>query len=147
MNHFVYAMKSTDPAPAAGGETDSWFYAYKWNVGGPAFVPLPRELDYYPPGEEHTTLWFVMDRRLLGCVRVSSVAPSFGGHLELHYDTRLIQEMPEEAPPVVVLQATGRADNQATFDELKRAMDAQYPPRNHIPQDEPTTVGLPAAEV
>ncbi len=133
MNHFIYSMVATDKAPAAGGDTKSWFYYYKWDVGGLAYVPVPEELlaDYEEVPVD--TLRFVMDTKLLGCVCVAEILPAFSGGVELHYDTNMIQVQPEAAPEIRVLGTTGRisagSEAQSMLDTLKRSMDAQYPPR------------------
>lgn len=70
MKHFVYAMKGSDPAPAAGGDTRSWFMHYKWSAEGEAFVPLTAAV--IPPSAGDL-LWFVLDGQLLGCVMLIRV--------------------------------------------------------------------------
>lgn len=129
MNHFIYAMNSSDPAPAAGGDTKSWFYFYKWDVGGFAFVPLSEDdaVGYVPTSKDR--LWFVMDGRILGCVEVHSFLPSLNCEIELHYDTRLIRVTPDTVE-LNASEKTGIAADQSTYEALKRSFDAQYPYRD-----------------
>ena len=49
MSHFIYAMNSVDPAPAADGDTKSWFEYYKWDVDDFAFVPVHRDPRHQAP--------------------------------------------------------------------------------------------------
>ncbi len=134
MNHFLYAMTSTAPAPAAGGDTKSWFYYYKWDVEGLAFVPVAEELLDADEPAHIDTLWFVMDGVPLGCCPVHSIMPSLGGPVELHYDTRLIQVLPADVLPTTLPYSTGLipsdSDEQKLFDNLKKRVDKTYPPRD-----------------
>lgn len=134
MNHFIYVMKSTDPAPAAGGDTKSWFEHYKWDVDGIAFVPVPEGMLVDLESRPVDVLWFVMDNLVLGCAPIHACMPSLSGKIELHYDTRLIQEA--GTPKLEYNNPTGRCGNDALFDEIKRTFDAMYPPRDQILADE-----------
>lgn len=130
MNHFVYAMRSTDPAPAAGGDTKSWFEYYKWDVDGLAFVPVAEEkLEGYVP-HSADLIWFVMDDKLLGCCRVHTIMPSLSGAVELHYDTRLMQEAPVPLALDNVTWTTGFSTDKKLLDGLKQSFDATCPPRD-----------------
>ncbi len=132
MNHFIYAMKSSDPAPAAGGDTKSWFEYYKWDVDGHAFIPYPdAALGFEHPNS--IILWFVMDGVLLGCVPVDGFMPCLqDGIIEFHYDTRHMQVAPtgEHAYTFGDQVRTGKAADQSLFTALKQTFDAQHPPRN-----------------
>lgn len=131
MNHFIYAMKSTDPAPAAGGDTKSWFEYYKWDVDGHAYIPFPEAALIGIEPNTASTLWFVMDGALLGCVPVDAFMPCLQDDVvELHYDTRAMQVAPEGPPERELNWVTGVAGDQNLMDVLKRSFDAQYPPRN-----------------
>ncbi len=135
MNHFIYSMVAADKAPAAGGDTKSWFYYYKWDVDDRAYVPAPEgalDVDEPPAG---MTLWFVMDTKLIGYVPVLKVLPAFSGGIELHYDTREIQVVPEAGAPEITL-ATGPAfEWEKMLDKLKAELDKTCPPRNQtLPQ-------------
>lgn len=93
MRHFVYTMRSEDPAPAGDGDTGSWFRHYKWAVDDQVFVPKrypfldATEVDY---------LWFSLDGVLLGGVPLDAVdTPSTPTQRqELSYHTKKILEMP-----------------------------------------------------
>lgn len=126
MNHFIYAMNSEDPAPATGGDTKSWFFHYKWDVDDFTYVPVSEHLLI---GEDPDVLWFIMDKVLLGCVHVHAMIPALQGNAELHYHTGLIQVAPEGLYSDLN-HNTGRAPVGDTFDKLKAAFDAQYPPRD-----------------
>lgn len=95
MNTYVYSMKSDDPAPATGGDTRSWFYYYKWDVGGDAYVPFPQEsLANSEEPQAGDLLWFFMDGKPLGYVHVDFVSSGFSTDaVELHYDTDKIQKL------------------------------------------------------
>ena len=140
MNHFIYAMNADDPAPAAGGDTKSWFEYYKWDVGGRAFVPVPEAslIDH----ELHSVdvVWFIMDGVLLGCCTVDSMMPSLNDQVELHYDTDNMQ-VPPKGAYVGIPHKTGRAPDAGPYDMLKRLFDAQHPPR----REQATAEDLPAA--
>lgn len=131
MNHFIYAMKSADPAPAAGGDTKSWFEYYKWDVDGGSFVPVSQEcLEGYEIGKgELDLLWFAMDGRFLGCTPILALEPAFSGNMEMHYDTRLTQVLPEGLN-IYTGESTGRAVDQKILDTLKSSFDGLYPPRD-----------------
>lgn len=140
MNHFIYAMNSSDPAPASGGNTKSWFEYYKWDVDGQAYVPVKEDdLIGFEPGPGNV-LWFVMDSTILGCVPIIAAMPTLSDVVELHYDTRLMQVAGGLALMVSADVKTGKAANQPLFDTLKRRFDAQHPPRNQAAAE-----GLPQA--
>jgi len=40
MEHFLYGIDATLPAPATGGTAGSWFRYYKWDAQGELFVPV-----------------------------------------------------------------------------------------------------------
>jgi hypothetical protein len=128
MNHFIYAMNADDPAPAAGGDTKSWFEYYKWDVGGHAYVPVPEAalIDYEFRSVD--VVWFIMDGELLGCCHVDALHPSLNDKVELHYDTENMQVAPKGAY-IAIPHATGRAPDAEPYNILKRLFDAQYPPR------------------
>ena len=143
MNHFIYAMNSTDPAPATGGDTKSWFEYYKWDVDGCAYVPVSESLIVDMDWNVLSTLWFVMDDVILGCVRIDSFMPCLQGDtVELHYNTKFMQVAPTGALAYTFggNATTGKADDPSLFDALKRTFDAQYPPRNQAAAE-----GLPTA--
>lgn len=129
MNHFIYAMTSTDRAPATGGDTKSWFEYYKWDVDDFAYVPVGE--DVLPDYELNAVdlLWFVMDGDILGCVPVQNIIPSLQGSVELHYHTQDIQVGPTGALAFKTHEKTGRVGNPDTYEALKRRFDAEFPPR------------------
>lgn len=140
MNHFIYAMNSSDPAPATGGDTKSWFEYYKWDVGGHAYVPVPEAalLDY--EAQSVDVVWFLMDGELLGCCPVDAIHPSLNEKVELHYDTDNMQ-VPPRGAYIDIQHATGRAPDAGPYDMLKRLFDAQYPSR----KEQSAAQDLPAA--
>lgn len=130
MNHLIYSMTSTDPAPATGGDTKSWFEYYKWDVDGHAYIPFPEAELIGIEANVPSTLWFIMDGVLLGCVPVDGFMPCLQADVvELHYDTRAMQVAPTEVPERRLNWATGRAGDTNLMEVLKRSFDAQYPPR------------------
>lgn len=142
MDHFIYAMNSKDPAPAAGGDTKSWFLHYKWDVDDFTFVPVPEDklIDFSTEGlGKPTTLWFVLDEVILGCAPIHAFMPSLNGSVELHYDTRLMQVKPEGVE-LTTPDKTGMAPDRSLYEALKRSFDAQYPPRDQVLAAEPGLV-------
>ncbi len=132
MNHFIYSMKSTDRAPAAGGDMKSWFEYYKWDVDGHTFIPMPEDVvGELEPGAT-SILWFAMDGILLGCVPVEGFHPtlSMEGQVELHYNTQLMQVAPTGDLAIITKDQTGRIANRAAYDDLKKHFDVRHPPRN-----------------
>lgn len=129
MNHFIYAMKADDPAPATGGDTKSWFEYYKWDVGGHAFVPVPESALTDLEFQALEVVWFIMDGELLGCCKVDAVHPSLSNNMvELHYNTENMQVAAKGAY-IDIQHTTGRAPIDEPYDMLKRLFDVQYPPR------------------
>lgn len=130
MRHFVYAMNGKDPAPAAGGDTKSWFFFYKWDVGGLAFVPLApaQEVELPTAGD---LLWFVMDQNPLGYVPVEEVIAIDGGGHELHYDTRKIIGPGESLQQYNCTAATGMAHEAMAdfFSKLRGQFFKAFPAR------------------
>lgn len=130
MKHFVYAMNGSKPAPASGGLTKDWFFHYKWDVGGEAFVPVPDSIVGEAPAAGDL-IWFFMDTHPLGYAVVSRTQedPS-NGFLEVYYDTQEIQAGSTDdttySCPYVTGTATG--DVSSFLDSLKRHFDT-YPKR------------------
>ena len=93
--HFIYVMTSSDPAPASGGDTGSWFRYYKWDVEGEAFVPFPPEtLENSPLPAEGDTLWFVLDGACLGCAPVVRAdSANMQGVVEVYYNAQCRREL------------------------------------------------------
>jgi hypothetical protein len=139
MRYFVYAMNGKDPAPAAGGDTESWFFFYKWDVGGDAFVPLASE----PKGGLPVAgdlLWFVLDEVPIGYAPVVSVMEVDGGGYEIHYDTQKIIGPGKVVSALNVPHRTGlaRQESMAQLTSIKRHYDTVYPARpSSAPQPVP----------
>lgn len=135
MNHFIYSMNASDPAPASGGDTKSWFFYYKWDVDDFAYVPVDEEdfHGYELQGNGKDLLWFVMDKMVLGVVCISSVMPSLDGKVELHYDTRkLLGCIETSAGMLPVDEKTGRPSDPATFNKLYEYFGAVVPTRQTL---------------
>ncbi len=91
MKQYIYNMRAEARAPAGGMLTEVWFFTYKWDVDGEAFVPFePGALNERPqPGD---LLWFRMDQRILGYVPVQEVrGDDLSCYTEVCYDTREIR--------------------------------------------------------
>jgi hypothetical protein len=130
MRHFVYAMNGKDPAPAAGGDTESWFFFYKWDVGGDAFVPLAAE----PSGGLPVAgdlLWFVLDKVPLGYAPIDHISEVDGGGYEIHYDTQKIIGPGKVVSAFCVLHKTGVVGQEAStqFVSVKQHYDNTCPAR------------------
>lgn len=91
MRHFIYAMDGSKPALAGGGDTESWFLYYKWNVGGEAFVPVPAEVGEMP--EAGDLLWFLLNMYVIGYVEVLCTREDSAvlGTFEVVYNTQDIR--------------------------------------------------------
>ena len=132
MRHFVYAMKSTDKAPAGGGLTHNWFMHYKWDVDDETYVPYVQPEGAALP-TEGDTIWFVEDQFLLGCARITRVTEDpLNDRHEIYYDTRDLQDFQGQktvstAQPSGVVHAPSSVN---FFDELKRHMDVLHLPRS-----------------
>lgn len=86
MKHFLYVMKSEDPAPAGGGDTRSWFYYYKLNAGPDVFVPFPEHVGTSPAAGD--TLWLIMNNRIVGFTPITRVsADPINDRVEVFYDS------------------------------------------------------------
>lgn len=146
MNHFIYAMRSEAPAPASGGTTHGWFFYYKWDIDDLAYVSVLEDMLLGCDLSVGDTLWFVMDKLILGCVAIELVMPDpLNSRVELHYDTRRIQVAPvldlsdAHLRAIRVSHETGHASDQVFYEALKRSFDAQYPPRNQTNESLPQT--------
>jgi hypothetical protein len=129
--HFVYAMDSDAPAPASGGKTGPWFFHYKWDVDGEAFVPFPEMCFVSEANDpsfpvEGDVLWFVLDRRPIGYAPVlRSMADELNHFVEVYYDTRQIRETTYPTETGYVSDPTQRL----VLAELKQFVDDRCPPR------------------
>jgi len=141
MNHFIYSMNSVDPAPATGGDTKSWFFYYKWDVDGMAYVPVPEDdFEGYELGGGRDLLWFLMDKMVLGFVPIVSIMPSLDGKVELHYDTReLLDCIETSAGMLPVDEKTGRPSDPGTFNKLYEYFEAVVPTRRTLREKAGTT--------
>ena len=133
MKHFIYYMTGTDPAPASGGDTKSWFMYYKWDVDGEAFVPFPESsLSKDVVVEPGDRLWFIMDGFPIGCVPILRTAPDpLNNAIEFHYDTRKMQEALHDRSHVV-RTTTGLAENELAeqMQLVSARFDSMHPPRS-----------------
>lgn len=90
MQHYIYLMNGSDPAPAGGGDTKSWFEYYKVGTGPDVFVPFTAE---QLPEEERPNvgdlLWFIMDGFPTGVTKITGalVDPMHWGSVEVFYDS------------------------------------------------------------
>jgi hypothetical protein len=139
MSHFVYAMKSKDPAPVGGGTTEGWFLRYKWDVDDEAYVPVPTLQPGVPWPQVGDTIWFVMDRAPLGCAVITKVQEDpLNDRHELWYDTRVLQDFQGQRM-YHTSQATGVVTTDSSvafFNGLKSHVDGMYRPRsNTAPQE------------
>lgn len=83
MRHHLYRLTGSDPAPASGGDTRSWFYFYKWDVDGESFLLSTPETSSAEPGD---WLWVVLDQQLVGVVQVTDVREDLqSGQQELYF--------------------------------------------------------------
>lgn len=133
MRHLVFSMSSKDKPPAGDGTIEGWFFFYKWDVGGEAYVPLT---GVEVPTEGETTLWFLLDGKVLGCAPVSRFQEdAMNDRLEVCYDTQKILDLSKRGT-VGTVHLTGLVDacssSQRFFDELLRYMEASVPPREVV---------------
>lgn len=121
MKHFVYSMKGEDLPPAGDGTTSGWFYYYKWDVDGEAYMPFPENLatgEASPePGD---LLWFVMDGNLLGYVPLTEARhDQLNQRVEFCYDTNRIMALPLPPPPVQLRVDTGMVTTEEALGKLE----------------------------
>lgn len=130
MQNFVYAMNGSAPAPASGGTTKSWFFHYKWDVGGEAFVPVPVLAGEMPKSGD--LIWFVMDKHPIGYAPVVRTQEDpMNDCVEVYYDTQEIRAGSIEDTTFSCEWPTGMASGSAArfLGELKRMFDSKYPKR------------------
>ena len=136
MSHFVYAMKSTDKAPAGDGTTATWFKYYKWDVDDETYVPYQPSEDAVRP-VANDVVWFVEDLHVLGCAKITKVVEgALHDRLEIWYDTRELQDFLGQRT-VSTAQPGGVVTDKSSiafFEELKKRMDVLYKPRSALAQ-------------
>lgn len=146
MRHFVYSMNGQGNAPATGGDTESWFFFYKWDTGGDAFVPFPLDVEGGEP-VAGDLLWFVMDQKILGYAPVASIVEvsameGMEAHIEVHYDTQRIigpgQKLDSERYALPTGMVTG--DALARLIRLQERYVLDFPAR---PSSAPPPVPAP----
>jgi len=141
MQHFVYAMNGSMPAPASGGTTRAWFFHYKWDTGGEVFVPVPELVGKMPePGD---LLWFLMDTHPIGYAPVLRTQEDPGnGFVEVYYDTQDIRAGSTDDLTYSCSYSTGLATGSIVkfFEELKQAFDLRFSKR---PEATPPPVPAP----
>lgn len=126
--HILYAMKSADKAPAAGGDMKSWFLYYKFDVDDEVYVPVvPTEqvvidsedmkktetYSGFVNAGEGDHIWFAMDGVLLGYAKILRVIEDMiNSRHEVWYDAGKAVRFPdahvEDVRPALVPYATGR---------------------------------------
>jgi len=90
MQHYIFAMRAGEPAPAGRGDTKSWFEYYKMGNGPHTFVPFPVDSigeDEHPSAGD--ALWFAMDDFLIGVTQVTGIQAGslLSSALEVYYDS------------------------------------------------------------
>lgn len=130
MRYFVYAMNGKAPVPAAGGDTESWFFLYKWDTGGDAFVPVPASLEKSLP-VAGDLLWFVLDQVPIGFVPVTKIEQVDSGDYEVHYDTQKIIGPGKVVSSFLFPEPTGivKPAMVDALQRLQRHYSVTYPPR------------------
>lgn len=126
MQHYIFAMRAGEPAPAGHGDTKSWFEYYKVGNGPHTFVPFPFgsivEDELPSPGDR---LWFAMDGFLTGVTAITSTETGCfaDSKLEVYYDSDKISPVIAGGPPVVPV--TGKVTPQllaAWYDDILQLM-------------------------
>ena len=146
-------MNGKAPAPAAGGDTDSWFFFYKWDTGGDAFVPIPSSLGKNLPvvGD---LLWFVLDLVPIGFVPVTKIEQMDNGDYEVHYDTQKIIGPGKVVSSFLFQDPTGivKPASVEALQRLQHHYTVTYPPRGSsapppVPKAPPEpTIGKPVEQ-
>jgi hypothetical protein len=102
MQHYIFAMRAGEPAPAGRGDIKSWFEFYKVGNGPHTFIPFPHdsiaEEDLPSVGD---ILWFAMDGFLTGVTKITSVTEGslLSNKLEVYYDSDKIVPVIGAGPP------------------------------------------------
>lgn len=117
MQHYIFAMRAGDPAPAGHGDIKTWFEYYKMDTGPDVFVPFPPgslgEDEHPGPGDK---LWFAMDGFLIGVTDVTgfNAGGFYTDKLEVYYDSDKILKLITGGPAVDISLANGPAMGKVT---------------------------------
>jgi hypothetical protein len=85
MRHFVFAARSTDPAPVGGGDAASWLKFYKLDPEEEVFIPRVAGLEDVRVGD---ALWFAVNNQLIGFSKVLRIEEdNLNAREELWVDT------------------------------------------------------------
>lgn len=132
MQHYIFAMRAGEPAPAGRGGIKSWFEFYKKDAGDHVFVPFPPESideDKLPCAGDK--LWFAMDGYLFGVANITEVSTSClsRAHIEVYYNSDKIVPVSAETQGAIkmglIAVATGLVNNPhiaAWFNDLLQGM-------------------------
>lgn len=126
MQHYIFAMRAGEPAPAGHGDIKSWFEYYKMGNGPDTFVPFPAgsiaQEDLPSAGD---TLWFAMDGFLTGVTKITSINEGsfMNDKLEVYYDSDKIVPVIAAGPPEALIM--GKVSPQqlaAWYDDFLQSM-------------------------
>ena len=103
MQHYIFAMRAGEPAPAGRGDTKSWFEYYKVGNGPHTFVPFPAaSIEEEEPPNVGDNVWFSMDGFLTGVAKITDVqlGSLMSSAVEVYYDSDKIIPVVTGGPPV-----------------------------------------------